>query len=58
METDNLIKETQGKMDGAIKALETQLSGIRTGKASPALVDNIQVQYYGAPTRIRDLANI
>lgn len=56
--TDTLLKETQDKMDGALRALETQLSGIRTGKASPALVENIQVTYYGAPTRIRDLANI
>ena len=56
--TDTLLKETQEKMDGAIRALETQFAGIRTGKASPALVENIQVPYYGAPTRIRDLANI
>ncbi|MGI5868515.1 MAG: ribosome recycling factor [Kiritimatiellia bacterium] len=55
---DTLLKETQDKMDNTIKVLQGQLSGIRTGKASPALVENISVTYYGAPTRLRDLANI
>ncbi len=58
MLTDALLKESQSKMDNTFKALENQFSGIRTGKASPALVENIQVPYYGAPTRLRDLANI
>ena len=53
-----LIKDTQDKMDNTLKTLDHQLSGIRTGKASPALVENISVLYYGAPTRMRDLANI
>jgi len=56
--TQQLLKQTQEKMDSSIKVLEGQLAGIRTGKASPALVENIQVTYYGAPTRMRDLANI
>ncbi len=56
--TQELIKDTQDKMDNTIRVLESQLSGVRTGKASPALVENIQVTYYGAPTRMRDLANI
>ncbi len=56
--TQELIKDTQEKMDNTLKVLESQLSGVRTGKASPALVENIQVPYYGAPTRMRDLANI
>ena len=56
--TQELIKDTQDKMDSTLKVLESQLSGVRTGKASPALVENIQVPYYGAPTRMRDLANI
>ncbi len=56
--TQELIKDTQDKMDNTLKVLDSQLSGVRTGKASPALVENIQVPYYGAPTRMRDLANI
>ncbi len=58
MLTDAILKDTESRMDNSFKSLESQLSGIRTGKASPALVENIQVTYYGAPTRIRDLANI
>ena len=46
------------KMDGALRSLNQQLDGIRTGKASPALVENITALYYGAPTRIRELGNI
>lgn len=55
---ETLLKDTQDKMDNTVKVLQSQLSGIRTGKASPALVENISVTYYGAPTRLRDLANI
>ena len=55
---ETLLKVTQDKMDNTVKVLQSQLSGIRTGKASPALVENISVTYYGAPTRLRDLANI
>ena len=40
------------------EALKTSFNALRTGKASPALVENITVDYYGAPTRIRDMANI
>ena len=58
MLTDTLLTEAKGKMDNSLKALEAQLSGIRTGKASPALVENIQVPYYGTMTRLRDMANI
>ena len=53
-----ILSEAQSKMDGALNALSQQLDGIRTGKASPALVENITALYYGAPTRIRELGNI
>lgn len=54
----NLLKETESKMNSTLSVLDSQLAGVRTGKASPALVENIQVTYYSAPTRMRDLANI
>ena len=53
-----ILSEAQSKMDGALHALSQQLDGLRTGKASPALVENITALYYGAPTRIRELGNI
>ena len=52
------MKEAETKMNGAICALETDLSGIRTGHASPALVERLQVEYYGAPTPLLQLASI
>ncbi|MEA4910255.1 MAG: ribosome recycling factor [Anaerolineaceae bacterium] len=45
-------------MKGAIQSLEDDLSGIRTGRASPALVERLQVEYYGAPTPLQQLASI
>src|SRR5512141_2738300 len=45
-------------MKGAIQSLEEDLSGSRTGRASPALVERLQVEYYGAPTPLVQLASI
>jgi len=56
--TPEVIKDATEKMDGALRVLKEKFSGLRTGKASPSLVDNVQVIYYGTPTRLRDMANI
>lgn len=59
METvDDVLLDAMEKMDNSVARLKEQFSGLRTGKASPALVDGVQVMYYGAPTRLRDIANI
>ena len=52
------IKEADTRMKGAIQSLEEDLTGIRTGRASPALVERVQVEYYGAPVPLVQLANI
>lgn len=52
------IKEAETRMKGAIQSLEEDLSGIRTGRASPALVERLQVEYYGAPVPLVQLAQI
>jgi ribosome recycling factor len=52
------IKEAETRMKGAIQSLEDDLTGIRTGRASPALVERLQVEYYGAPVPLVQLANI
>ena len=52
------IKEAETRMNGAIQSLENDLSGIRTGHASPALVERLQVEYYGTPTSLLQLATI
>jgi ribosome recycling factor len=57
MVRDALI-DTETRMKGAISALESDLSRIRTGRASPALVEQLQVEYYGTPTPLIQLAGI
>jgi len=52
------LKETEQRMKGAIQALEEDLAGIRTGRANPALVERLEVEYYGTPTPLIQLATI
>lgn len=53
-----LLRETEGQMKRTIDALESDFRGIRTGRASPALVERIQVEYYGTMTPLNQLATI
>jgi ribosome recycling factor len=55
---DDVVLDSEEKMDRTLAVLKEQFAGLRTGKASPALVENVQVQYYGTPTRLRDIAGI
>jgi len=52
------IKEAETRMKGSIQALEEDLASIRTGRASPALVERLHVEYYGMPTPLMQLASI
>lgn len=52
------LAEAESRMKGAVRALEEDLSGIRTGRASPALVERLAVDYYGTPTPLMQLATI
>ncbi|HZD56996.1 MAG TPA: ribosome recycling factor [Anaerolineales bacterium] len=55
---NDVYRESETRMRGAVQALEEDLSGIRTGRASPALVERLLVDYYGNPTPLRQLASI
>ena len=55
---DALLMETEEHMEASLAAMKRDFGGIRTGKASPALVESIMVEYYGAQTRLRDIASI
>ncbi len=55
---NDVLKETETKMKGAVHALEENLGGIRTGRASPALVEKLMVDYYGTPTPLYQMATI
>lgn len=53
-----VLNDTTSKISKSFDALKSQFAGLRTGKASPALVDGIKVDYYGAPTPIKSLGTI
>jgi ribosome recycling factor len=55
---DDVLLDSEEKMDKTLRVLREEFTGIRTGKASPALVENVKVQYYGAPVRLREIAGI
>ena len=57
-ETDNLLRDTQANMDKAIEHLNLELSKIRAGKASPSMLDNVYVDYYGASTPISQVGAV
>lgn len=58
MDIKTIITEMETRMKKSVDLIRSEFSSVRTGKASPALVENIQVPYYGTPTRLRDLAGI
>jgi len=52
------LAETDARMRKSVEALARELNSIRTGRASPALVERLMVDYYGAPTPLNQLASI
>jgi ribosome recycling factor len=54
----DLLQETEDRMRKAVDVLESDLRAIRTGRASPALVERVMVDYYGMPTALNRLAVI
>ncbi|MHB1345287.1 MAG: ribosome recycling factor [Thermoleophilia bacterium] len=55
---EELLEDGKRRMDGAIDALRAEFGGVRTGRASTALLDRIFVDYYGARTPLKQLANL
>ena len=55
---EDLLKETEERMEKAVDALRENLMSIRTGRASPALVERLPVEYYGTLTPLNQLATI
>lgn len=54
----DLLNDAESRMRGALTALHNDLAAIRTGRASPALVERLMVEYYGTPTALQQLASI
>jgi len=58
MPIDDILLEAEDKMQKTEHVVQNEFAGVRTGKASPGLVENIMVDVYGSPMRIRELAGI
>jgi ribosome recycling factor len=56
--TDDIQRDSDGRMSRALEALERDLAAIRTGRAATALVERIPVEYYGTQTPLNQLASI
>jgi ribosome recycling factor len=55
---DKALKQAEDKMAKAIEVVREEFSGVRTGRASPALVQRLQIDYYGTQTPLQQLAGI
>ncbi len=55
---DELLKDAEGRMQKSVESSRGELATVRTGRASPHLLDRITVDYYGSPAPLKQLANI
>jgi ribosome recycling factor len=58
MTTDEILFDAEERMEKALGVFRDELRGLRTGRATPALVDSIRVDYYGSPTPLKQMAQI
>jgi ribosome recycling factor len=58
MAVDDVLLDSEARMEKAISVLKSNLAGIRTGRANPGLVDSLRVDVYGQPTPIKQLASV
>ncbi|MCD6080379.1 MAG: ribosome recycling factor [Candidatus Omnitrophica bacterium] len=58
MKVQEIIKSARTRMGKSIQALETEFATIRTSRATPALVENIKVEYYGSQVPLKQIASI
>src|SRR5438132_6725358 len=58
MTSDEILLDGEERMEKAVNVLRDELRGLRTGRATPALVDSLRVEYYGSPTPLKQLAQI
>ncbi len=56
--TSEVLNDANAKIQKSFDALKAQYAGLRTGKANPAMVDGVKVNYYGCPTPIKSLGTI
>ncbi|HYH64570.1 MAG TPA: ribosome recycling factor [Urbifossiella sp.] len=58
MNSAQILKDAEDRMEKAIDVFRNDLKGLRTGRASPALVNPLRVDYYGSPTPLEQMASV
>ena len=58
MNAAQIIKDAEGRMEKALDVFRNQLKGLRTGRASPAMLEGVRVDYYGSPTPVPQMSSI
>lgn len=58
MTAEEILFDAEERMEKAVSVFRDELRGLRTGRATPALVDHLKVEYYGSPTPLKQLAQI
>ena len=58
MDTATVFDDTKNRMIKSIEATQRELNTIRTGRASPAIIEHLMIDYYGTPTPLTQIAGI
>lgn len=58
MNSAQILKDAEDRMEKALDVFRNDLKGLRTGRASPAMLDALRVEYYGSPTPIKQIASV
>lgn len=58
MDTQDIIKDVRARMDKSIEALKSEFATLRTSRATPTLVENIKIEYYGSSLPLKQIASI
>jgi ribosome recycling factor len=58
MDAEEILLDAEERMEKAIAKLKNDLTGIRTGRANPGLLDSLRVEAYGSPTPIKTIASV
>jgi len=58
MNAAQILKDSEARMEKALDVFRNDLRGLRSGRASPQMLDSIRVDYYGSPTPIKNIASV
>lgn len=58
MSIDEILMDAEERMEKAVDVFRSSLQGLRTGRATPGLVDSVRVNYYGSPTPLKQVATV